>query len=75
MGHFMFDTFTTALLRAGLDEVCESVPRRESGVRTHVAAKIMEAATRGEVSPEGLKQGTKLSRKRRPCGADRASRG
>jgi DNA-binding transcriptional regulator YdaS (Cro superfamily) len=56
MGHFMFDTSTTALLRAVLDEVCESVSRRESGVRTHVAAKILEAATRGEVSPEGLRQ-------------------
>jgi hypothetical protein len=45
MGHFMFDTSTTALLRAVLDAVCESVSLRESGVRTHVAAKILEAAT------------------------------
>lgn len=52
----MFDTSTTALLRAVLDEVCESVSHREIGARTHVAAKILEAAARGEVSPEGLKQ-------------------
>jgi len=48
----MFDTATTALLRAVLDEVCESVSDQEIGARTHVASKILEAATRGEVSPE-----------------------
>jgi hypothetical protein len=55
-GHLMFDTATTALLRAVLDEVCERVSRREIGARTHVASKILEAAIRGEVSPEGLRQ-------------------
>ena len=55
-GHFMFDTATTELLRAVLDEVCESVSRSETGARAHVASKILEAATRGEVSPEGLRQ-------------------
>lgn len=55
-GHLMFDTETTALLRAVLDEVCESVWHREIGARTHVASKILEAATRGEVSVDGLKQ-------------------
>ena len=52
----MFDTATTALLRAVLDEVCDSVSLREIGARTRVASKILQAATRGEVSPEGLKQ-------------------
>jgi hypothetical protein len=52
----MFDTSTTAVLRAVLDEVCESVSRREIGARTHVALKILEAARSGEVSAEGLKQ-------------------
>ncbi|WP_122401516.1 hypothetical protein [Bradyrhizobium vignae] len=52
----MFDTATTALLRAALDEVCESVSHREIGTRTHVAAKMLEAATRGELSPDGLRQ-------------------
>lgn len=55
-GRKMFDTATTALLRAVLDEVCESVSRREISARTHVASKILEAATRGEVSPESLRQ-------------------
>lgn len=54
--HFMFDSVTTALLRAALDEVCESVSHREIGARTHVASKILEAATKGEVSPEELRQ-------------------
>jgi len=52
----MFDTAITALLRAVLDEVCDSVSLREIGARTRVASKILEAATRGEVSPEALKQ-------------------
>lgn len=52
----MLDTATTALLRAVLDEVCESISQREIGARTHVASKILEAATRGEVSREALKQ-------------------
>ncbi|AWL93017.1 hypothetical protein CIT37_12985 [Bradyrhizobium ottawaense] len=52
----MFDTATTALLRAILDEVCERVSHREIGARAHVASKILEAASRGEVSPEGLRQ-------------------
>jgi hypothetical protein len=56
MGHFMFDISTTALLRAVLDEVCESVSLQDIPARAHVAAKILEAATRGEVSPESLKQ-------------------
>ncbi|WFT94307.1 hypothetical protein QA633_39520 [Bradyrhizobium barranii] len=52
----MFDPATTALLRAVLDEVCEGVPRGEIGARTRVASTILEAATCGEVSPEGLEQ-------------------
>lgn len=52
----MLDTATTALLRAVLDEVCESVSQREIGARTHVASKILDAATREEVSPEALRQ-------------------
>jgi hypothetical protein len=52
----MFDSATTALLRAVLDEICESVSRNEIGARTHVASKILEAAKRGELSLEGLRQ-------------------
>jgi hypothetical protein len=52
----MFDTETTALLRAILDEIYESISRGEIGTRTHVASKILEAATRGKVSPDGLRQ-------------------
>ncbi|MDI3562581.1 hypothetical protein [Bradyrhizobium sp. Arg816] len=52
----MFDSATTALLRAVLDEVCENVSRTETGARTHVASKILEAATKGDTSPDHLKQ-------------------
>ncbi|WP_109142809.1 hypothetical protein [Bradyrhizobium sp. SUTN9-2] len=51
----MFDTATIALLRAVLDEMCESVLGRQIGARTHVASKILETATRGKVSRERLR--------------------
>ncbi len=52
----MFDAQTTALLRAVLDDVCQTVSRYETGTRTHVAAKILEAARRGETAPDSLMQ-------------------
>lgn len=55
-GSPMFDPATTALLRAVLDEVCEDVSRYETGARTHVASRILEAATNGDTSPERLKE-------------------
>lgn len=52
----MFDQPTTALLRAVLDEVCEDVSRSETGTRVHVASRILEAVTKGDTSPDRLKQ-------------------
>ena len=52
----MLDAATTALLRAVLDEVCENVSRYETGARTHVASKILEAATNGDTTPDRLKE-------------------
>jgi hypothetical protein len=52
----MFDTDTTVLLRAVLEEVCASVSRREIGARTHVASKLLEAARRGQTSLHDLRQ-------------------
>lgn len=52
----MFDPATTALLRAVLDEVCEEVSRFETGARTHVASRILEATAKGDVTPEILKR-------------------
>lgn len=51
----MFDTETTALLRAVLDEVCENIRVHETGARTHVASKILEAAAQGHLSTDALK--------------------
>nr|WP_247436074.1 hypothetical protein [Bradyrhizobium sp. 139] len=51
----MLDAATTALLRAILEEVCEAVSPSDSGVRAHVAAKLLEAASNGERTPERLK--------------------
>ncbi|KRP84841.1 hypothetical protein AOQ73_40740 [Bradyrhizobium pachyrhizi] len=50
----MFDAQTAALLRAVLDDVCQTVSRYETGTRTHVAAKILEAARQGQTTPDSL---------------------
>lgn len=50
----MFDAEVTALLRAVLDEVCERIPVSETGIRTHVATKLLEAAARGYFSTDML---------------------
>jgi hypothetical protein len=59
----MFDPAATALLRAVLDDVCETIFRAEAGTpthvdctRTHVASRILEAVARGDTSPDHLKQ-------------------
>ena len=52
----MFDSETTALLRAVLDEVCIEVSRYENGTRAHVASKLLEAARRGEQTVDELKE-------------------
>lgn len=44
----MFDSATTALLRAVLDEVCEDVSPSEVGLRRRVAFKILRSAARGD---------------------------
>jgi hypothetical protein len=51
----MIDTVTKALLRTVLDEVCEAVPRCEIGPRTRVASKLLETASRGDISADRLK--------------------
>lgn len=52
----MLDATTTALLRAVLEDVCDSLPRSETGTRAHVASKILEAANKGEITAERLRQ-------------------
>jgi hypothetical protein len=45
----MLDAETTALLRKILDEVCAAVSRDEAGARVHVASKLLESASKGEI--------------------------
>lgn len=52
----MLDATTTALLRAVLEEVCDSLPGSETGTRAHVASKILEAANKGEITAERVRQ-------------------
>lgn len=69
----MFDAETTALLRAVLCEVCESVSRYETAARDHVASMILEAASKGKASVDGLKQSASLRfARRQACGIDSA---
>jgi hypothetical protein len=70
----MFDAATTAILCAVLDEVCESVSQREIGPHSHVDSKIIEAATRGEVSQDELTPAHCDVGGRPRCGADRSRR-
>lgn len=51
----MFSAETTALLRAVLEEICQDIPVSETGARTHVASKILEAAAQGQLSTDALK--------------------
>jgi len=60
----MFDAQTTALLHAVIDDVCQTVSRYEIGTRTHVAAKILEAARQSEARADSLMQvGRKAQRR------------
>nr|WP_128931990.1 hypothetical protein [Bradyrhizobium zhanjiangense] len=52
----MLDAATTSLLRAILEEVCEHISQSETGVRAHIASKMLEAASRGETTRERLTQ-------------------
>lgn len=52
----MLDAPTTALLRVVLDDVCKNLSRYDTGARTHVASKILEAATTGVIRPDRLEQ-------------------
>lgn len=52
----MLNSETAACLRRILDDVCKDLSRHETGIRAHVASKILEAASRGETSVEVLRQ-------------------
>jgi hypothetical protein len=52
----MFDAETGALSGPAPDEVCESVSRYETSAHTQLASMILEAASKGETSVDGLKQ-------------------
>jgi hypothetical protein len=51
----MFNSETTALLRAVLDEVCAGVSIHETATKALVASKILESASKGELNPEALR--------------------
>ncbi len=52
----MFSPERTAVLRAVLSEVCQSVSPYDTGTRAHVACKILEVAGKGQSSVDDLKE-------------------
>jgi hypothetical protein len=52
----MFDAATRSRLRAVFNEVCAGVSCYDTAVRALVASKLLEAATQGEISEEGLRK-------------------
>ena len=62
----MLNSETAALLRALLQEICEEVGQYENGTRAHVAAKLLEAAARGEQTIENLKATGREALRRTP---------
>lgn len=51
----MLDAETRARLRAVFDEVCSGVSRTETAARAYVASKMLEAASNGVTSTDGLR--------------------
>jgi hypothetical protein len=52
----MFDTETRALLRAIHDEVCLGLSRYETSTKSHVASRILQAASEGLASVDDLRR-------------------
>jgi len=51
----MFDPEVTALLRTILDEVCADLSEFEPGRKALVASKLLESASKGELSADTLR--------------------
>jgi hypothetical protein len=49
-----FDSKTVAAMRSVLEEVCSHIPPTASSTRTFVASRILECASTGEESYDGL---------------------
>jgi hypothetical protein len=62
----VFDSATTSLLKAVLDEVCAQIPPSDTSLRTHVASKILECARNGECSIEELQNAGQRALRARP---------
>jgi len=52
----MFDAEITARLREILNEVCVGLSVYETATRTHVASRLLQAATGGTVCEDSLKR-------------------
>jgi len=51
----MFNSEVTALLRTILDEVCADLSEYEAGRKALVASKLLESASKGELSADALR--------------------
>lgn len=65
----MIDAATITILRAILDEICDGVSGQETGAEAHIASKTLEAAAKGDASPDNLNlSAAGFSSKRQLCG-------
>jgi hypothetical protein len=62
----MFSTEVTALLRTILDEVCADLPQHEAGRKALVASKLLESASKGELSADALRSAGRRALKTPP---------
>ena len=57
----MFNTATTALLRAVHEDVCQELSCYQTRTKSHVALRILQAASEGVVSVDDLRQVGKMA--------------
>jgi hypothetical protein len=51
----MLTSETKALLRTIHDEVCAAIPHHQTATKSHVAVRILQAASEGMLSPDALR--------------------
>ena len=59
MKHFCSDTVN--IMRAVLDDVCSHLPRNSTSARTFIASRILECASKGERTYDGLLRAARLA--------------
>jgi hypothetical protein len=56
-----FCSDTVNIMRAVLDDVCSHLPRNSTSARTFIASRILECASKGERTYDGLLRAARLA--------------